>query len=131
MEKTFNVLCRKDGVYSVVRVKSTSFYDAKKAVEDMCPVQCVSSTFFKLFKRYQKAYKNIKKAGYEAVHEVLEIVPHIDPYVFIIGSYISIEDLEADSVYLYDAGKPMPLYALCEDPLTELVEWVENIVEAL
>ena len=130
MEKVFNVLCRKDGEYTVVKVKSTSFYDAKKVVEDMHPVQCVSSKFAKLFKRYQKAYKKIEQAGYEAVQEVMEVVP-IDGCKTIAGQYVIVDSLSDHCFYICDDSGTLALWCLADDPLTELVEWVEEIAHVL
>ena len=136
MEKTFNVLCYDKNDTSekiIVKVKASNYKEAKYLVEEArtnyVVIQTVYSNFNKLETRYYKAFNKIKKIGISKFKDMFEECPHIDPYVFIFGNYISIDDLQKDSIYLNDAGNPMPLYAISEEPVTILVEWMENIIK--
>ena len=138
MVKTFNVLCYDKNDTSekiIVKVKASNYKEAKYLVEgekiNYIAIQTVYSNFNKLSTRYYKAFNKIKKIGNSKIKDIFDECPHIDPYVFLFGNYISIDDLEKDSIYLNDAGNPIPLYALSEEPLTMLVEWMENIVELI
>lgn len=138
MAKTFNVLCYDKNDTSekiIVKVKASNYKEAKYLVEgekvNYVAIQTVYSNFNKLSTRYYKAFNKIKKIGISKIKDLFDECPHIDPYVFLFGNYISIDDLEKDSIYLNDAGNSMPLYALSEEPLTILVEWMENIVELI
>ena len=138
MAKTFNVLCYDKNDTSekiIIKVKASSYKEAKYLVEgekvNYVAIQTVYSNFNKLSTRYYKAFNKIKKIGISKIKDIFDECPHIDPYVFLFGNYISIDDLEKDSIFLNDAGSPIPLYALSEEPLTMLVEWMENIVELI
>ena len=136
MGKTFNVLCYDKNDTSekiIVKVKASNYKEAKYLVEEArtnyVVIQTVYSNFNKLETRYYNAFNKIKKIGISKIKDLFNECPHIDPYVFIFGNYISIDDLEKDSIYLNDAGNPMPLYAFSEEPVTMLVEWMENIIK--
>ena len=136
MAKIFNVLCYDKNDTSekiIVKVKASNYKEAKYLVEgekvNYVAIQTVYSNFNKLSTRYYKAFNKIKKIGISKIKDMFDECPHIDPYVFIFGNYISIDDLEKDSIYLNDAGNPMPLYAFSEEPVTILVEWMENIIK--
>lgn len=138
MVKTFNVLCYDKNDTSekiIVKVKASNYKEAKYLVEgekvNYVAIQTVYSNFNKLSTRYYKAFNKINKIGISKIKDIFDECPHIDPYVFLFGNYISIDDLEKDSIYLNDAGNPIPLYVLSEEPLTMLVEWMENIVELI
>lgn len=138
MTKTFNVLCYDKNNTTekiIVKVKASNYKEAKYLVEgekvNYVAIQTVYSNFNKLSTRYYKAFNKIKKIGVSKIKDLFDECPHIDPYVFIFGNYISVDDLEKDSIYLNDAENPMPLYAISEEPLTMLVEWMENIVELI
>ena len=138
MVKTFNVLCHHKNDTSekfIFKVKASNYKEAKDLVvevnENYVAIQTVYSNFNKLSTRYYNAFNKIKKLGISKIKDIFDECPHIDPYAFIFSNYISIDDLEKDSIYLNDAGNPMPLYALSEEPLTILVEWMENIVELI
>ena len=125
MAKTFNVLCydRNDTSEKIiVKVKASNYKEAKYLVErertNYVVIQTVYSNFNKLERRYYNAFNKIKKIGVSKIKDLFDECPHIDPYVFLLGNYISIDDLEKDSIYLNDAGNPMPLYAFSEEPVT-------------
>ena len=118
MAKTFNVLCYDKNDTSekiIVKVKASNYKEAKYLVEgekvNYVAIQTVYSNFNKLSTRYYKALIKLRKLV--KIKDIFDECPHIDPYVFyfLFGNYISIDDLEKDSIYLNDAGNPMPLYA--------------------
>ena len=143
MEKNYNVLCRNkqtDELF-VVKVKATSMTDAHNSVleenTEVETVQCVPQSFEKLYKRYCKSwyvissFDNNEAKSLKRVQEIMDNIVLNDCLISIVNEQVTIESLLNDGFYICGDRGIINLWMLSDEPLTRLVEWVEEIAKTV